>query len=97
MMRVAATVPSFSGTMVCEDFVRSRSRSWQTHLERISSFLFVGRVCGGRKWVVPTDLLMEMGMLTLVSKGHDCFIFARLRWVTYRQPEKKSWLGEADQ
>jgi len=31
--RVAATVSSFSGTMVSEDFIRSRSRSWQTHLE----------------------------------------------------------------
>ena len=55
---VAATVPSFSGTMVSEDFVRSRSRSWRIHLERISSFL----LCGEGVWwqkVGSTDRFLD--------------------------------------
>jgi len=87
--RVAATVPSFSCTMVSEDFVRSRSRSWQIHLERISSFLLCGEGVWWQKVGSTYRFFDGDGDADFSEQGpHDCFIFAQLRWVTYRQPEK---------
>jgi len=49
--KASVGVPPFSGTVVSRDFVRSRSSSWQAHLERISSFL----VCGEGLWWQKTQ------------------------------------------
>ena len=40
--KIAAKVPSFSGTSLTSEFITSRSSSWQGHLERISTFLVLG-------------------------------------------------------
>lgn len=44
--QAALAVPNFSGTVITDDFLESRSSSWQAHLERISSFL----LCGEGVW-----------------------------------------------
>ncbi len=42
----ASAVPTFSGTVVYEDFIEGRSSSWQAHLGRISAYL----LCGEGVW-----------------------------------------------
>jgi hypothetical protein len=40
--KVATDLPPFCGTSLTSKFISSKSRSWQAHLERISSYLVVG-------------------------------------------------------
>ena len=44
--KATSNVPQYSGTYITRNFLQHRTRSWQAHLERISTYLTPGEgVC----------------------------------------------------
>ena len=49
--KAGGDVPKYSGTFVSRTFIKTRERSWQSHLRRISHYL----LCGKEAWWKETE------------------------------------------
>ena len=56
---VAKKVPPYSGSFFSKAFLLPRMASWQTHLQRISSYLQYGEGYGGRHQMMAINFLIQ--------------------------------------
>ena len=92
VVKVAAKVPPFNGTSVTSEFITSRLRSWQGHLERISSYLVVGE---GIWWSKKVDDLFVFNDgdtdIDYRSEGPDLKHFRSMMLQDIPSRSQKNW------